>query len=152
MWALVALNKWLSDIVTIGWELAWANSELAILSKWSPYRGGLVSRFDSTTIKLVIRENSWKLIAEIALIKEQGAGWLFLKKFFIAINIIWYYLIMLSYYISLLEASQSPHNHSHIKRLCQKQKIRKGSHFWNTLTLYKKGRVWVFEIFPKRGF
>ena len=46
MVSLVALDKWSSYTITIVWEMAWADSALVILVKWSSYRGGGVSRFD----------------------------------------------------------------------------------------------------------
>ena len=47
-WSLVRLDRWLCYRVTIVWELAWVDSVLVALDKWSSYRGGHISRFDCT--------------------------------------------------------------------------------------------------------
>ena len=46
MWPLVALDRWSFYTVTNGWELAWVDSALVVLDKWSSYRGGCISWFD----------------------------------------------------------------------------------------------------------
>ena len=43
---LIALDRWLSYIVTIVWELAWVDSALVVLDKMLFYRDGCISRFD----------------------------------------------------------------------------------------------------------
>ena len=51
-WSLVMLDRSLSDTLTIAWELAWVDSALVVLDEWSSYRGGRISRFDSTCLNL----------------------------------------------------------------------------------------------------
>ena len=55
-WSLVALDRWLSYTVTIAWELAWADSTLAVFDEWSSYRGGRLSRFDCTSKEKIYQE------------------------------------------------------------------------------------------------
>ena len=45
-WLLVALDRWSSNARTVVQELAWVDSSVVILGKWSSYRGGRLSRFD----------------------------------------------------------------------------------------------------------
>ena len=40
------LDRWSSYAITIAWELAWADSALVVLDKWSSYRDGRLNRFD----------------------------------------------------------------------------------------------------------
>ena len=47
---MVALGRWLFYAVRVIWELAWADSALVILDKWSSYRGGCLSRFNCVYI------------------------------------------------------------------------------------------------------
>ena len=47
---MVALGRWLFYAVRGIWELAWADSALVILDKWSSYRGGCLSRFNCVYI------------------------------------------------------------------------------------------------------
>ena len=63
-WLLVALDRWwLSYIYTVMlvWELAWADSALVATGKWSSYRGGGISRFDSVMFALNLACNRNKL-------------------------------------------------------------------------------------------
>ena len=52
-WLLVALDRRLCYTVTIVREFAWVDSALAILYKWSSYRGGCLNRFDCNALKLI---------------------------------------------------------------------------------------------------
>ena len=41
---LVALDRWFSYAVTLGWEFAWTTQS------WSVYRGGRLNRFDCNAL------------------------------------------------------------------------------------------------------
>ena len=45
-WLLATLDRWLSYIRVIVWELGWADSALGVLDEWASYRGGCLSRFE----------------------------------------------------------------------------------------------------------
>ena len=47
---LVALDRWSSYTETIVWGFAWADSALGVLGKWSSYRCGCLSSFDSNAL------------------------------------------------------------------------------------------------------
>ena len=52
-WLLVALDRRLCYTVTIVREFAWVDSALAVLYKWSSYRGGCLNRFDCNALQLI---------------------------------------------------------------------------------------------------
>ena len=45
-WSLTVFDWWLSYIVTIVWEFAWADSALVVLDECLFHRGGRLNRFD----------------------------------------------------------------------------------------------------------
>ena len=54
-WSLVTLDRWLSYVVMIVWEVAWVDSALVGLDIWLSFKGGHLSRFDCISlVKLFI--------------------------------------------------------------------------------------------------
>ena len=42
---MIALDRWLSNTVTIVWEFAWTDSALIVFDEWLSYRGGYLNMF-----------------------------------------------------------------------------------------------------------